>query len=265
MAEGPINYGSLLTQLDFSPLQRGLQLRRDNRVQEAEAARQRSVQQLAQRQFEMKAADQQGYLEAVQAYRTNPTPEALRDLGIRFPEHQKELQDAGDSYTASQKNDLIGAGFSALGALSNSKPDLAVKTLQDRVTALKNSGIDTSHTQAAIDMIKNGDVQGATSYLGYAMSGLVGADHAANVMTTLGIGKKAENDERRLDQTDRRIDNSERATNAAIARGDAASARAERAADRADRKAAGGGKSSGGGGNYEYRVVNGALQRRRKP
>lgn len=245
MAEGPINYGAMLTQLDFSPLQRGLQQRDNKQALQAQMERQGAIQQLAQRQFEAKAADQQAYIEAVNAYKANPTPVALRDLGIRFPEHQKELQDAGDSYTSVQKQDLIGAAVSSLGALAVNKPDLAIKTLTDRVTALKDSGIDTSHTQAAIDMIKNGDIKGATAYLSYATAGLVGADHTAGIMETLGVGGKAEDRRADNERQDRMLAVRERATDAQISRGEAASARAERAADRADRKAAGGG--SGGG------------------
>jgi hypothetical protein len=263
----PINYSGMLAQLDASPLNR-LAQQETNRVGvKAEIEQRNEVRQLAQRQFDMKSADAQAYQAAVEAYKADPSPAALRDLGIRFPEHQKELQDAGDSYTASQKQDLIGAGFSALGALASNKPDLAIKTLDDRMAALRGSNVDVSHTQAVRDMIKSGDLKGATALLSYAMGGLVGADHASGVLETLGVGGKAE--DRRADNArqDRQLDVRERATEASIARGEAASARAERAADRADRKAAGKSGSGGGGaGSYEWRVnpSTGKLQRRKR-
>lgn len=258
----PINYGALQQQLNLQPLAQGLQLRRQNQAFEAQQERQQAITQLAQQKFELDQQQDAQYLQAVQAYQANPTPEALRDLGIRFPDKAAALQKAGDSYTTSQKQDLIGAGFSALGALAANNVPLATSTLEKRRDALKNSGIDTSHTDAAIQMLKDGKTKEATAYLSYAMSGLVGADHAAGVMESLGVGKKAEDRAADNERQDRALDLREKATEASIARGEAASARAERAADRADRKAAGSG--SGGGGQYEYRVVNGALQRRRK-
>jgi len=257
----PINYGALQSQLNLNPLQQGLAIR-DNRVQETEARQERqAVRQLATAKFEADQQQDADYIQAVEAYKADPTPANLRDLGIRFPEKAKALMDAGDSYTSGQKRDLIGAGFSALGALSAGKKDLAIQTLQDRVTALKGSGVDTSHTQAAIDMIRNGDTTGATSYLSYAMSGLVGPDHAAGVMESLGVGKKAEDRSADNARADRALDLREQSLEASIARANEASARADR---REARQGSGGG-GKGGGDAYEYRIgPDGKLQRRKR-
>ncbi|RZA06413.1 MAG: hypothetical protein EOP02_38345, partial [Proteobacteria bacterium] len=238
MAEGPINYSGLLTQLDFAPLQRGLQLRAQNRALEAEQDQRNQTIQLAQSKFTVQQQDDAAYRDALAAYSAKPTPEALRDIGMRFPDHQKALQDGADSYTTGQRNDLLKTGFSVLGALSAGNKDLASKTLQDRRDALAKGGINTEQTDAAIQMINAGKLPEAQAYVSYAMSGLVGSDHVAGVMESLGVGGKA--DDRRADNQrqdlklkidERRIANSERATDAAIARGDAASARAERAAN----------------------------------
>ncbi|WP_380784017.1 hypothetical protein [Sphingomonas sp. R86520] len=68
-------------------------------------------------------------------------------------------------------------------------------------------------------MIKAGKAKEATAYLSYAMAGLVGSDHAASVMETLGVGgkaddKRADNEraDRRAELEERRVTNSERAT-----------------------------------------------------
>ena len=264
----PINYGALMPQLDLSPLTRGLQQRQANQFQSAQLQEQKDRTQLAQRQFELKAQDQQAYLAAVEAYRENPSPAALRDLGIRFPDHQKELQDAGDSYTASQKQDLIGAGFSALGAISAGNVPLAIDTLTKRRDAFKNSGIDTSHTDSAIQMLKDGKIKEATAYLSYAMGGLVGTDHAAGVLETLGVGGKA--DDRRADnaRADKALTIQQQRADTADRRAASADARAEHREARADareaRIAAGGASASSG---YEYRVnpATGKIQKRKKP
>jgi hypothetical protein len=234
MAMGPIDYGSMQARLDFSPLVQGLQLRQQKQNVEADNKRQDYVAQLARDKFTIDQQEHAAYLADVEAYKADPTPTRLRDIGLKHPEQAAALQKAGDSYTTAQKQDLIGTGFGALGALA--------ATLEKRIEALKNSGIDTSHTQAAVDMIKAGKSKEATAYLSYAMAGLVGSDHAASVMETLGVGGKAddkradnERQDRKLELDERRVSNSERATNAAISRGNAASARA-------DRKAAAGGK-----------------------
>ncbi|WP_398457430.1 hypothetical protein [Sphingomonas albertensis] len=239
---GPIDYSSLQSQLDLSPLLRAGQIRDQKRNIQADNNRQEAIAQLARDKFTIDQQEHAAYLADVEAYKADPSPTRLRDIGLRHPEQAAQLQKAGDSYTSAQKQDLIGTGFGALGALAAGNTDLAASTLEKRIDALKNSGIDTSHTQAAVDMIKAGKTKEATAYLSYAMAGLVGSDHAASIMETLGVGGKAddrradnERQDRKIELDERRVSNSERATNAAISRGDAASARA-------DRKAAGGGK-----------------------
>lgn len=248
----PTNYSGMLEQLDVSPLLAGLQIRGQNRDRKADNARQDQAVQLAQRKFEVDQQKDADYLASVEAYRNNPTPAALRDLGIRYPEKAKALMDAGDSYSAGQKRDLIGAGFSALGALATNNPTLAISTLETRIVSLKGSGVDTSHTQAAVDMVKAGKIKEATAYLSYAMGGLVGTNEAAGILETLGVGGKAEDrraDNERADAKikldERRIENSERATSAAIARGDERLEMARRReANRSPREVL---KGSGGG------------------
>jgi hypothetical protein len=264
---GPIDYGALQAKLDFSPLVEALQRRQAKKNIQADNERQDKTVQLAREQFTLKRQEHAAYLADVEAYKADPTPGNLRNLGLSHPDLSDQIYKAGNSYTTAAKQDLVGSGFSAIGALAAGNPDLAVSGLEKRITGLKNSGVDTSHTQAVVDMIKAGKTKEATAYLSYAMAGLVGTDHAAGIMETLGVGgkaddKRADNEraDARAELEERRVTNSERATNAAIARGDAASSRAERAADRADRKAAG-----GGSGNYEYRIgPDGKLQRRKR-
>jgi len=256
MAEGPINYSGLLTQLNLQPLQQGLAQRRQNQyqqtqieAQQAETQQRTQAAQLAQRQFELKAGEQQAYVDAVTAYKGNPTPEALRDLSVRFPDHAKELSDAANSYSTSQKNDIIGTGSATLGALSAGNTELAIRTLSDRKSALAGAGVDTSHTDAIIDMIRKGDTKGAQAMLSYVLAPMVGSDHVAGMMETLGIGAKseraeaaAERDERRLDQNDRRIGIEARRADATIAQGNARVELSRAAGARAATKAKSGGK-----------------------
>ncbi|MEG3083704.1 hypothetical protein U1707_08620 [Sphingomonas sp. PB2P12] len=260
---GPIDYGSLQAKLDFSPLMQGLQLRQAKQNIQADSERQDKTVQLAREQFTVNQQEHAAYLADVEAYKADPTPGNLRNLGLNHPDLSDQIYRAGNSYTTAAKQDLVGSGFSAIGALAAGNPDLAASGLEKRITGLKNSGVDTSHTQAAVDMIKAGKTKEATAYLSYAMAGLVGTDHAAGIMETLGVGGKADDKRADNERQDRALNLNERRADATIARGEAASARAERAADRADRKAAGGG--GGGSGNYEYRIgPDGKLQRRKR-
>lgn len=270
MAQGPINYGGLLEQLDLTPLQNGLQLRNQNQALQAQqedrmAMRQDQQQriQLAQAKFTADQNNDAAYQQALSGYLANPTPQALLEISSQFPEHQKALQDGADSYNAGQKNDLVVAATSTLGALSAGKTDLAVKTLTERKGALDKAGINTDQTDAVIDLVKQGKTKEAQAYLGYALSGLIGPEHASSMLTTLGVGAKAENAEAAGERADRALDLRERSLDATIQRANETSARADR---RESRLSGGGGSGGGGGGGgYEYRIgPDGKLQRRKR-
>jgi len=263
----PINYSGLLTQVNLAPLREGIQLRQQKQIAKDQIAERQQTRQLAQAKFEYDHQKDVDYLEAVKNYQLHPSAQALRDLAIRFPDKASDLLKAGDSYNRAQKQSLVEATSGTLGALAAGKNDLAIKTLTDRATALEGSGIDTSHTQSAIDMIKAGNVKGATAYLSYVMSGLVGADHTAGIMDSLGIGGKAE--DRRIDneRADRALAIQQQRADTADRRAESSDARAERREARADareaRLARGGSAASG---NYEYRIdpATGAVQRRKR-
>jgi len=268
MVQGPINYGALMEQLDTSPLMQGFQLRNQGQAlqeqsldRQAMRADQQQRIQLAQAKFTADQANDAAYQEGLGSYLSNPTPQALLELSARFPEHQKALQDGADSYSAGQKNDLVVAATSTLGALSAGKTDLAIKTLNERRDALAKAGINTDQTDAVIDLVKNGKTREAQGYLGYALSGLIGPEHSSSMLQTLGIGAKADNAEAAAARADRALDLRERSLQASIDRSNEASARA----DRRESRLAGGGGSGGGGGAYEYRIgPDGKLQRRRR-
>jgi hypothetical protein len=246
----PINYSGLLAQVDLRPLQQGLALR-DQRQQIAQQReQQRRTVQLAESKFTEELNRNAEYRAALEQYRDDPTPEALRDLAFRFPEHQEALAAGAKTYTAEQAQDVLRTGASVLGSLAAGNTQLATDQLKRRRDGFARAGINTDQTDAIISLVGEGKIKEAQAMVAYAMSGLVGPDHMASLMDTLGVGKKAEDRAADNERQDRALDIRERATDATIARGEAASARAERAADRADRKAAEGGGSgrSGKGG-----------------
>lgn len=262
MVQGPINYGGLLEQLDVSPLQNGLAMRQRNQAFEAQQQQEQQRVQLATAKFTAEQMQNAEYQRDLDGYLRNPTPEALREIGARYPDHQKALQEGADSYSAGQKNDLVVAATSTLGALSAGKTDLAVKTLTERKDALAKAGINTDQTDAVIDLVKTGKVKEAQGYLGYALSGLIGPEHSSSMLQTLGIGARAEDQRADNERADRALDIRERSLQSSIDHANEASARADR---REARLAGGGGSSSGASGGYEYRIgPDGKLQRRRR-
>jgi hypothetical protein len=238
----PINYGLLQTQVDLSPLRQGLQMRQNNQLQSVEAQQRASIAQLAREKFEYDQQQDIDYARDVEAWKAGGgTPEGLRDLALRHPDQSDRLLKAGDSYDAGHKKSMIETGFSTLGALQAGNIELAKKNLSDRAGALERAHIDSSHTRAALDMLNKGDVNGARSYISYAMSGLVGAEHTAGIMGELGIGARADASRRDDARADAQFEETKRHNRATEANTAADNVRADRASARADRKAAGGG------------------------
>lgn len=244
----PINYGAMLTQIDLSPLQRGLAIRDQRREQQAQTAVQEQRVQLAQQQFTQQQADDLDYRTALSEYAKAPTSQRLLELSARFPSHAEALSAGFKTYTVAQQQDIIGSATSALGYLAQGNTAGAKAVLEKRQQALKNSGVDTTETDAAIALAGSDDPvkrRQGMALLTTVLSGAIGADATSGIMKTFGLDAAA--DERRTDNeradrnaalAERRTANAERATNAAIA---------GRARDdaRADRKAAGGGGKRG--------------------
>lgn len=242
----PVNYAALQSQLDLSPLRQGLQMRNNNRLQQAEVQQRDTIAQLARNKFEYDQQQDASYLRDVEEWKAGGgTPEGLRDLALKHPDQSERMLKAGDSYNAVQKNDMITTGFTTMGALAAGNIELAKKTLSDRVTALDRARIDSTHTRSALDMLRKGDVDGARTFLSYAMSGLVGADHTASVMGELGIGARADASRRDDDRADAQFKETQRHNRASEANAAADNARADRADVRAATKAKAGGKASG--------------------
>lgn len=262
----PINYSAALPQLDLSPLQRGLQMRQANQDR-AELRQQRAqTVQLAQDEFAYDQQKDADYLAAVAEYEKAPSPDALRSLRFRFPEQSEKLGKAGDSYSAAAKQDLIGASAAVLGAIGANNAPLAIATLKTRRQGLANSGVDTGHTDAIIQMLEKGDLKGASGFVSRVLGGLVGEDHAAAIWDSLGVGARAEDRAADNERAERNLERQERRDAAADRRAEEREARADRREARADRREeriARGGTASDG--NYEYRIdpKTGAVQRRR--
>lgn len=266
MAIGPIDYGSMLTQIDTTPLLQGLQVRDQRRQGQAVVATQRARVDIAQAEAERAAAGDEAWKNAISGVMANPTTQGFTDLALQFPDKHAAIKAASDQQTAAQRTRNVQAAMTLGGYVNSGMNDRAKQFLTERRGALAENGESTEVTDDLIQALDKGDVKRIKALTGLVISGTLG-EGAGEVLDTLGYSEKArrdaakdERDERRADLADKREERMSRATDAAIAgrnRDDA----------RADRKAAGGGSSKGGGAssNFEYRVgPDGSLQRRKK-
>lgn len=94
----------------------------------------------------------------------DPSPQRLAKLQITYPERVKEFQtgfDTMDKARVDNERAFVGKLYSAM----RTNPQVAEKLLTDRVTALTNSGEDTSEEQTALDLLKSNPKQ-ALGYIG---------------------------------------------------------------------------------------------------
>jgi hypothetical protein len=279
----PIDYTSMLTQLDVSPLQRGFAIRDQRQAFEADRERQAATIQLARDKFTADQVQNEAYRTWLGEYNATAPAELgskLREGMTLFPEQAKALKDGFDTYTAAQAKDVISTGASVVGALAAGNTDLATAKLSERRDGLRNAGVDTTQTDAALAMVKAAGSDPAKRdqairFLAMALTPAIGVDGVETLLKSVGLDaatQRAEakdaRDERRLEAMERRTDAQIRATEARIGFSAQANDRAERASARAERKGSvggGGSRGSSGGDGYEYRIgPDGKLQRRKR-
>ncbi|MBW6522507.1 hypothetical protein KZ810_03270 [Sphingomonas sp. RHCKR47] len=204
MPIAPVNYQALLTQLDFTPLMQGMQMRSEREDAKAARAEQTARRSLAESKFSQEQDEDKRWRADLADISADFTPEKLRDLMWKHPDKQEALKSGFDTYNSYQQRDVISASTSVLGALNSGNTDFAAKVLADRKAALAEAGVNTDQTDALLRLVKSpdpADRQRAYAMLGMVMAGAVGPEHAAGVMENLGIGAKAERQARK-DQLD---------------------------------------------------------------
>jgi hypothetical protein len=265
MAIGPIDYGSMLTQIDTTPLLQGFQVRDQRRDAQARTAVLERQTDIVESKEQRRQSDELAWKLGMQGVMANPSSEEFGKLALQFPDKVAAIKAASDQQSAAQRTRNVQGAMTVGGLVNAGMYDQAKKFLTERKGALAENGESTEVTDDLIEALDKGDTTRVKALTGLVISGTLG-EGAGEVLDTLGYSEKArrdaakdERDERRADLADKREERMARATDAAIAgrnRDDA----------RADRKAAGGGsKGAGAGSNYEYRVgPDGSLQRRKK-
>lgn len=150
------------------------------------AQREALQQETAQRAqlFQQQAQQQQSYDADVSDWTAKGAPATgLLNLIARHPDKYQALKAGWDIKDDAQKTSDLGYFGSVHAALDNNKPDLATKLIEDRITAEKQAGLDTTGDEQLLEGIKAGDPDALNSVKGFAL---------ANIAAATGPGRFAE-------------------------------------------------------------------------
>lgn len=274
--QGPIDYQALLTQIDFSPVQQGLALMRQNKMNDAFLHRQTSMDEEKRRATEQTEARQGAFLERWRAVSGTPSPEGWASLRADFPEHLSDIGSAEKAADATRTELNRGVAFDVYGRLTAGGDDL-VPQIDASLGRLSAAGVPLGGFQTVRDLAASGKPQQMAA--AQRIAAMLAAQHSGGnfgeVVNSLGRdAREAELQPDRARRADADADWAEtRATYAprvqeatlldkqtsvlnrrdmVATRGERmtlsrrAAARADASVARADRKAAGGGRAGTG-------------------
>lgn len=187
----PINYMAAVPQIDLgksfgSGLQIGGTL---GQMQQEQEARQRAQQQALQYQADIQSA------------MAAPTPQAFAALALKYPQQREALKQVWDQLSEGDRKQEGDTMAQAYSALLSGRSDIAQQAIQQQIDARKNSGLDTSHYDNALMMVKK-DPQNATGSLGFILShindpkafatqfGALGGEQRAQAQAPADLSKK---------------------------------------------------------------------------
>jgi hypothetical protein len=87
----------------------------------------------------------------------NPTPENISQLSIAFPEMSEQFKRSYDMLQPAQQRAKLQFGTQVYAAMQSDRPDIAAQLLNDRATALENSGGNPQEIAARQAMAELGD------------------------------------------------------------------------------------------------------------
>lgn len=162
----PINYQAFNPQVDFTrSILGGLQAGGDIR-QTINAAQDR----------ERQLAQLRAYQSDISQYMQAPTAQGAAALSLKYPGQREAIGTAFKDVSADRQQAEIKAGNMIYGALNSGRPDVAAKTLQDRITALTNSGQDASHEKQWLQVLQSDPTNGPKQVQGMLGYGLASID-----------------------------------------------------------------------------------------
>lgn len=181
MSIGPIDYYGMQPHPDLTKeMLSGLQLGAGFR----QILDQRAAQQQAQQQAQAYQAD-------VSAAMATPTPEAFAALAMKYPSQREAVKQSWDQLSEGDRKTEGDTMAQAYSALHSERPDLAEAVIQKQIDARKNSGLDTSHYDQALALVKN-DPKKAAGSLGFILSHINDPKAFATQFGALGGEQRAQ-------------------------------------------------------------------------
>jgi hypothetical protein len=198
MAEGPIDYVSMLPQPDFGPLMQGLQLRRQNRAMEAQQQVWNEQTKMKRQEFAAEHDENAGYQASVAELVAHPTFDAFAAHTLRYPKQVEASKAAWGAYEPGIQTRNMGFMTSIHGLISAGKVDAALDLARSRQSGLASrvdsnnqprTPEDTQQTDAIVSMLESGDPKQIAAAKGMAFMGIgiaAGPDKFANVINAVG-------------------------------------------------------------------------------
>lgn len=178
----PINYESQVQQ-PFQAAAQGYTLGQG--IRNDQVQQQQTNLQLQQQQMAMNRGI--ALNQAAAAVAQNPTPQAVAQLSIAFPEMSKQFQDSFNMLTPAQQQGKIATGTSAYAAVLNGRPDLAAGILNNEADGQENSG-DVQNAQASrvLAQVIQAHPEQAKLTLGLHLASVMGPDKFATTFGAIG-------------------------------------------------------------------------------
>lgn len=155
MVQPPVNYGALLTQLDFRPLQQGLAQMHQNKMDREYLDRQTMLDTEKRTAAGQAQQRQDAFRQRFRAVTSAPTADSLASLRADFPEYLSEIGDAQKAMDARSTELNRGVAFDVYGRLTAGGADL-VPQLDASLQRLSASGAPLTGFQTVRDLAASG-------------------------------------------------------------------------------------------------------------
>jgi hypothetical protein len=148
-------------------------------------------QQRAQQQLMLQR--QQQMQQDVGQLSKNPTPEAIAQISLKYPEMSEQFKRSYDMLTPAQQQGNVEHATQVFAAAQSGRPDIAAKLLKERATALRNSG-DEQKAKAADAMAQWAELHPDSfkASAGLMLSSAMGPEKFATTFKTLGDEGRAD-------------------------------------------------------------------------
>lgn len=149
--------------------------------------------QLQQTQLEQQQAQQKQLQADMAALSANPTPQAIAQMAVKYPQLSEQFKRSYDMLDSAQQQSRLNASVPIFAAIQSGRNDLAAQQLRDRATALTNAGQDGEAKQisAMADLVEQ-HPETARLTIGTLLASTMGPDKFAETFGKLGAEQRAQ-------------------------------------------------------------------------